>query len=274
MHWSKVTVQNREPVAIPKSARTVLSYARRQKTVAWNHHEGRSTGMAVPRCKKGMLVPLSNTFVALETAGSKEAHDHEAWDQEWINERFICVLQCTWKGCGETAVAAGHAVVAVSVDEHGESWYHRYRPDFLEPAPDMFTVPADTPENIRSEVQEAFRLFWTDLPACANRIRTAVESVLTFLAVPTTMPGGGYMSAHSRIVHYKGMNPANVALADVMLAVKWLGNAGSHTGSVKEKDIFDGFDLLEHVLYTLSPPNVPNLTALAQSINAARGPVP
>jgi hypothetical protein len=70
------------------------------------------------------------------------------------------------------------------------------------------------------------------------------------------------------------MNAANGPLANLMLAVKWIGNAGSHTGSVKEKDIFDGFDLLEHVLYTLFPPQVPNLAALAQSINAAKGPVP
>jgi hypothetical protein len=224
------------------------------------------------RCKKGLLAPVREAFIVVETADSTNDRGQDTWEPEWIRERFTCLLKCNWSGCGETAVAAGHSVSVADPNVYEGGAYNRYRPEFIRPAPDMFSVPADCPENVRSEVHEAFSLFWTDHPACANRIRTTIESVLTFLGVPTTTPGGGYMSAHARIIHYQGMNPANAPLADLMLAVKWLGNAGSHTGSVKEKDIFDGFDLLEYVLHTLFPPHTP--AALAQSINVAKGPVP
>lgn len=226
------------------------------------------------RCKQGYLTPVTDTFKVEETADSKEAHDQEFWEVEWLKERFVCILKCNRIGCGEAVVVAGHNVVTYVSDDHADYPLVTYRPDFFHPAPDMLTVPTNCPENVKEEIRESFRLFWVDLPACANRIRSAIESVLTHLGVPVTTPQGTYLSAHSRINYYSGMNPANSQLANLMLAVKWIGNAGSHTGSVKEKDIFDGFDLLEYVLNTLYPPPTLNLAALAQSINAAKGPVP
>jgi hypothetical protein len=81
------------------------------------------------------------------------------------------------------------------------------------------------------------------------------------------------MTAHQRIIHYQRMNAANGPVAELMLAVKWLGNAGSHTGGVNAKGIFDGFDLLEQVHYMIYPPKIPDFTALAKRINVAKGPV-
>ncbi|BDG05000.1 hypothetical protein AMOR_39960 [Anaeromyxobacter oryzae] len=54
------------------------------------------------------------------------------------------------------------------------------------------------------------------------------------------------LSLHSRILLYGKRDPA---IADEMMAVKWLGNAGSHGAErLSTNDMFDGFDLLEHLL--------------------------
>jgi hypothetical protein len=55
------------------------------------------------------------------------------------------------------------------------------------------------------------------------------------------------LSLHSRILEYRAKRPD---VAELLLAVKWLGNAGSHpgTGTVSQEDLLDGFEMLEQVL--------------------------
>jgi len=48
----------------------------------------------------------------------------------------------------------------------------------------MIRIPRGCPANIRSEVLAAFGAFWSDLAACLNHIRQAIELLLTLMGVP------------------------------------------------------------------------------------------
>jgi len=58
-----------------------------------------------------------------------------------------------------------------------------------------------------------------------------------------------------------------------MLAIKWLGNAGSHAeGAVTLDDVMDAYDLIDHVLQELYTQKARKAKALAKLINKKKGP--
>jgi hypothetical protein len=55
------------------------------------------------------------------------------------------------------------------------------------------------------------------------------------------------------------------------LAVKWLGNTGSHTGSVSKDDILDAFEILEFLLAHLFVQREDRAEALARNLTKKHG---
>src|SRR5262245_51553045 len=78
-----------------------------------------------------------------------------------------------------------------------------------------------------------------DLRAAANYRRSCVEKLLDHLKEPNTG------TLHRRIENYKKRDEQRGA---ALLAVKWVGNAGSHVDDIARADIYDAFDILEAVL--------------------------
>ena len=66
-----------------------------------------------PTCTRGVLLPVRDSFVAEESVTSRSLHDHEAWEPEWIQGGFHCVLTCRKETCdqvraiGEMTVGQG-----------------------------------------------------------------------------------------------------------------------------------------------------------------------
>lgn len=59
-----------------------------------------------------------------------------------------------------------------------------------------------------------------------------------------------------------------------MLAIKWLGNAGSHSQkTVSRDDVIDAYELLEHILQEIYMQKTEKLKTKAQKINKMKGPV-
>lgn len=60
-------------------------------------------------------------------------------------------------------------------------------------------------------------------------------------------------------------------LADLILAVKWIGNEGSHLGSLKRQDIIDAYSILEHALNKLYDDREKMIKNKATKINKHKG---
>jgi hypothetical protein len=178
------------------------------------------------------------------------------------------------KRCGEVVSASGKTVVSESLhaEEQGELEKF-YVVSALLPGPPLFLVPPQTPGDISAELRRAWSLFWVDTAACANRIRSCIELVLTSQGIKrSTLNAKGKMhrlTLHARIELYKRKN---AALAEAMMAVKWIGNAGSHPAELlSQGDVFDGLDLMEHVLIEVYERRTKNLIRLGRDIIRRRG---
>jgi hypothetical protein len=61
-------------------------------------------------------------------------------------------------------------------------------------------------------------------------------------------------------------------LCERMMAVKYLGNAGSHPDmKVEADDVFDGFDILERVLHDMYSAHPGLLARVVKQINRKKG---
>lgn len=150
------------------------------------------------------------------------------------------------------------------------------------PSLPIIQIPPTCDKGISEELRCAFDVFWIDAAACLNHIRQATELILTMLKVPRTTlatrrPGATSarrvdLSLHSRIDKLKSARPKLADLCERLMAVKHLGNAGSHPGEVTREDVFDGFDIMERILDDLYSNNDSNLAKIVREINSRKKP--
>ncbi|MEJ2084015.1 MAG: DUF4145 domain-containing protein, partial [Acidobacteriota bacterium] len=140
-----------------------------------------------------------------------------------------------------------------------------------EPAPALIRLPEDLPEDLLRHLGRAFSLFWMDGAACANAIRGAVDEFLNHHRVRKTdgsRTSRGRLSLHRRIELFAEQDEH---LASALMAVKWIGNVGSHSAEVRREALFDGFDLLEHVLYESFEAPRKKAARLAREVTRRKG---
>ena len=209
-----------------------------------------------------------------ESGDSHAYRDHEAWDPEWIHGRFIAHLECD--KCGDPTVVAG---TWDAIELPMNNWraapelVGRFSPRTFLPPPQLVQVPQDVPEEVGEELQRALALFWSDTNACANGIRSTVEAIMDNRRVQKALSKqkrGTRLSLHRRIELFSAKDSE---AASWLMAVKWIGNAGSHRGLLTRSDLFDGFDLLEHVLEHLYSNRTKIVSALTRRINKRRKPL-
>jgi len=95
---------------------------------------------------------------------------------------------------------------------------------------------------------ESFSLFPLSSASTANRIRVSIEKLLDSFQI--TAEG----NLHQRIKSIKD-NPQLSHLENAMIALKWIGNEGSHAGkNLSIENIETAFLILEHVLYEIYEP--------------------
>ena len=62
-------------------------------------------------------------------------------------------------------------------------------------------------------------------------------------------------------------------LENILYALKWLGNAGSHANSeISVDDVFDAYEFMNHILNEIYEPKQ-KLEKLAKEIRKKKGPV-
>ena len=227
-----------------------------------------------PTCGKGHLKSSKENLLSKETGPSKAAHEHDAWDPEWIDSRFAGLLTCNFANCGELVAILGNVSV---VEDYGhdhdgnptQEYNERYAPRSLSPAPLLIRPPADTPELVQGALKEASSLIWQSAEGAANQVRQAVEHLMDEQSVTKSAPGA-YLSLHNRIKEFENKDAKN---AEILLAVKWLGNSGSHAGGLTREDLFDAFDMVELVLVNLYDTTTATIMAKVKAINTHKGPV-
>ncbi|WP_271105792.1 DUF4145 domain-containing protein [Pseudomonas tohonis] len=232
-----------------------------------------------PACHAGHLTLDKKNLLKSETSDSAREHQHEAWEPDWIRYVFSCIFQCNNPNCKEPVTCTGTGrveIVYFEDEEHGwaQSTDERFTPQYFHPHLVLMDIPTGCPEEVCSHLNQSFTLFFADSGAAMNCARAAVEAFLTSLGIKrfSTVKGKRRpINLHQRIEllpeKYKD-------LSDLLLAVKWLGNAGSHDGDkTTEADVRIMYDLLEHVLSEVYEGKNKKLKAIAKKVNKNKGPI-
>jgi hypothetical protein len=229
-----------------------------------------------PYCHQSRPKVLPKSVAEGETRDSLRAKDEDAWEPDWIEGRFSLMAVCD--DCkGSVAVTGRYRITddrfISPTGEMIDEWGTHYRPLWFSDAPHIIAIPDKTPDPVAAEIRDSFQLFWGDLSSCANRIRAAVEHLLTHQRIPksrkTKKGARTFLPLHQRIELFQLTKPA---LADKLMAIKWVGNAGSHSTPVKADDILDGYEMLSFVLEELFVRRSAHVSKLAKAINKRRAP--
>ncbi len=238
----------------------------------------KNTELLCPTCCSGQLKILANKFYHEETAESRLSHHDAAFDHEWIRYRFSGVLKCQNATCGDLVSVLGWGNLDhcryynQQTDEMEEEFKQIFFPEYFHPTIKIFSIPKGCPSKISDEILKSFSLFWSDIESCANKIRVVVEHLLTHLGVNRFIRDGKLspINLHQRIESLKDYKPE---LVDLFFAIKFIGNAGSHSTDILTKeDVIDAFALLEKVLNEIFDDKDKTVKKIAKEINKRRGP--
>ncbi len=241
----------------------------------------RKTGITkfqCPSCGKGLLKIKKDTFHYSETKGSSSCHSHEAWEPEWIEYVYSCLLECSNTNCKDTVASSGTGSVTQYMyhDHEGvpDVGYDDYfQPEFFSPHLKIFHSPKGIPEEVENEINKSFSLLFSDPSSAANHIRVALEHLLTHLKIKRYFNNNGrrsFLSLHKRIALLPNKYDH---IKDLFFAVKWLGNAGSHSNhKVTLDDVLDSYELMDEMLVEIFYNRRAKAKALAKKINKKKGP--
>ena len=233
---------------------------------------------ACPSCENGILRIEKESFVAGETYYSRD-HLRELWDPDQVKYVYSCLLYCT--SCHEVVACSGTGSAYLAYEDsdvEGEpelGYLTRYTPTVFEPALRIINIPENCPESVAGPLNESFKLFFASPSAAANSIRVGVERLLTELKIECFEMKKGKLriiSLHQRI---SLIPPPHQGLKHLLLAIKWLGNAGSHAqGEISVDDVLDAYEMTEHVLEQIYPDQrrAMKMNAIATEVNRKKGP--
>ncbi|MBP2564506.1 hypothetical protein J2766_001065 [Agrobacterium tumefaciens] len=206
-------------------------------------------------------------------------HDSGSPDSDDIESgMFAGFLKCDGNFCGQYVAVAGsysleyHYDYDPETDEPITHEANNYYPKVMTPAPEIISYPTKLNPDSKSHLRRSFELFWADHGACANRLRIVVEYLLDQLSVPRVGQKGRNKNARLDLADRINLLSATQSEhEDTLNALRHVGNAGSHDGSVDFEDLIDCYELLEDAMVELIDNRRKNLAAKAQAINARKG---
>jgi hypothetical protein len=230
-----------------------------------------------PTCGAGVLVLHKNSFKKFETRESGKARLDINWDPEWLMYEYSSILECNNKDCGERVLSCGHGSVEEydvyesdnAYDMHAE-FRDLFTPEFFFPPLVLFSIPSDCPGSVADEIKASFKVFFCDPPAALNHARRSVEQILTERGVKRFGKTRRLINLHDRIAIF---SETNREIGDQLLAIKWLGNQGSHPGAISKDDVMDAYEILEYVLNELYVSHKKAIEKTVKLINKRKGSI-
>ncbi|MGP4119529.1 DUF4145 domain-containing protein [Psychrobacter aquimaris] len=205
--------------------------------------------------------------------------EHPEFEPEWIEYIFNCVFECNNDRCDGKVLCTGHGSVDIDieVDDNGQQrqeYNDYYRPLYFHPNLKLIILPDSTPSEVKELLNESFSLFFTSPASAANIVRKSIEEILNDLKVGMpTMKNGGEKTFINLDKRINQLSENFENLKNRFFAIKWLGNAGSHSGDgITADDAMDAYELVEDLLLKIYGSKDDELNMLASKINTSRGP--
>lgn len=221
-----------------------------------------------PACGSNTLAIKEGSFHSEQTAESRKI-----WKEDWsglsdLEFVFVCLLFCERTRC-ESIIAVSGTGSVIELPEYqradgdGDTLLI-YRAASFIPALPAFDIPPKCPVTVSRPLIQSFSLFLRAPGSAANTIRIALEELMTALGIKSVG------SLHRRIEQL----PAEYAEhRDALMAIKWLGNAGSHElDKVSSQDIEDAYQIIEFVLRKIYAGSTESIAELITRMTQVFGP--
>ncbi|HCG8039644.1 TPA: DUF4145 domain-containing protein [Vibrio parahaemolyticus] len=234
-----------------------------------------------PKCMEHPLVLAdTNAFKSYLTVESQAEQHYRYQTYHPMNDCYTyhATLVCSDKSCQKLVITTGEGFVDIDGVDYSKGYSEEtyavyYQPKYFNPSLDIFPLPEQTPPTLAKAIRKSFELFFTDSNASLNQLRCAVETLLNELGVERNDKNDRPLKLHSRLDKLKD---DNAKYREPLKAIKWLGNAGSHSTSskkVKLEDVLDGYEILQPILYELFRNKERTTEELVSAINANKGPI-
>jgi hypothetical protein len=229
-----------------------------------------------PSCPDGILDPKDQqTWLTHETVASRTAKRERSdeWEPDWLEERTSGCFRCN--RCDDfVAFVADVAYQQVFDPETGVEFVGVHQPLFFSPTVPMIDIPEEASPEVRDALTRAFAQYWSDPSSSGNCIRTAIEAMLDQEKIPRGRNDNNAKrrirhSLHARLMLYAAKAPA---LTQPLLALKWLGNTGTHD-VLSHDDVLDALGLLDHTLDEVYREHSKTILKTAKAINRRKGPL-
>lgn len=206
-----------------------------------------------PKCNVGFLAPKRKIVTEITPTGAEMEYYGYPYGIEHI---FSGTLICKNNDCRELVSISGQCLRDIVTEkelpsgEMVEDRFSTYLPKFFFPNLKMIALPKEVSENVAEQINLSFSHYYNDLSSCANRIRNGIELILDDLNAPKWRKTNAglkqvFKTLHSRIEHYGNRNKN---ISDHLLALKIIGNEGSHIGVIESDDILDAYEILEQLI--------------------------
>ena len=226
-----------------------------------------------PRCRQSALRLIPKVAQSFETADSKRRSKSGDSRPEEVEKLFTAWLRCCDSQCSQEVAVTGTGHPTDINEPEGDSyWEDAFWPRFAHPMPDMFTIPGLCPKDVAQELRAAFQLFWTDKAASANRLRRAIERLLDRERVKKRAKNRKGelvdLSLHARIAEF---GKKNQDVAAPLMALKCLGNAGSHHAEVSEYELLDALEVMEYCVHEMVMRRSAHVRGISKQLSSTHG---
>jgi hypothetical protein len=219
--------------------------------------------------KKGMLTA--------EAGVSYRSFELGAIDQPDRFGFFSACLKCDAHECYEVVVVSGEDHLQEIERYDGTLDFETlYSIKYVQPTVHIFPVSGKCEGLVKEHLLRSFSLFWSAPSASGNSLRCAIESLMDHLKVRKQVINRNrrvqQLTLHARIEEWGRKNQRNKELSELLLAIKWIGNAGSHKATLTKENLIEAYQLAEHVFSEVYDNKTESLKKLAIRVNKVKGP--
>lgn len=219
----------------------------------------RVTILACPTCGRGSLHPSDGKLHKQRRGNCVEAIKNSK-GVETFSSRFTAVLGCSHAPeCAEIVTVCGNLIEP-----------DVFFPLAINPPLLPITLPSQTPTFVLDAIRSASMIYWSNPSSAANMIRRATEGLMydqLGLELPQSGTLADSLNLHQLIEKFEKRDPIN---ANLLMAVKWIGNDASHLTGINRDQVLDAFDIFELVVENLYNPRRRQSIERANQLNADR----
>lgn len=196
------------------------------------------------------------------------------WEPEWITGTMHVIGQCDSRECKQTVIGVGtfrvdYATSSSDIEYQETPYAEFYKIKYFNPPLPLLSLPEAVPQDVRNAIDRAAPIIFVDPSSAATVLRASIELFLSNWGIAAYDKNDKRINLHKRIQLWEA-ETGNQQVGEQLLAIKWIGNSGSHEGErLSVRAVVDGLEFFEAAFNELIV--APELKERVRAVNEAKG---